>query len=192
MAVQQRARIINDSLKLIETSKKVDTRISRCDLVLEHAAALAEYEKRGIATIEPSPSSLLQEYAKRRDKLILQGLEAEVETAQARAKVATTTTSKINQLSEALLKVQRYKTETSNANALSELEAKLHGLIHQTQLDAYLDKAGKAEFKGRRKQALDQYYEALYFLKHDEIDDSLQADHISAIEAKIAELERQE
>jgi hypothetical protein len=36
---------------------------------------------------------------------------------------------------------------------------------------------------------LDQFREALYFLKHDEINDQLQAAHIGEIEKKIAELE---
>jgi len=189
MDVGQRGRIINDSVRLIEESKKLDTQISRCNLLLEHAAALAEYEKRGIPTVKPPPSALLREYTERRDELILQGLEAVVETAQARASVATTTKPKINQLSKALLKVREYKTKTSDPASLDALETKLVSLIHQTELDGYLDRARKAEFKGRWKKALDQYYEALYFLKHDEIDDSLQADHISAIEAKIAELE---
>ena len=62
------------------------------------------------------------------------------------------------------------------------------GLNHQTQLNAYLDEAKKAEFKGQRKKALDRYYDALYFLKHDEIEDALQQEHLSAIEAKINEL----
>lgn len=192
MDVGQRTRIINDSMALIDKSKKLDTQISRCELLLEHAAELAEYEKRGIPTVKPPPSALLQEYTGRRDELILQGLAAIVEAAQAKAEVATTSKAKINQLSKALLKVREYKMKTSDPAALDALEMKLGSLIHQIELDGYLEKARKAEFKGRRKQALDQYYEALYFLKHDEIDDSLQADHISAIEAKIAELESQE
>ena len=51
-----------------------------------------------------------------------------------------------------------------------------------------IEDAKKAEFKNQRKKALDKYYEALYFLKNDEIDDSLQQDHISMIESKIKEL----
>jgi len=187
--VSQRARIVNDSMRLIDESKRLDTRISRCDLLLMHAAALAKYEERGIPTIKPPPSALLKQYGEQRDDLILQGLEAEVETAQAKAEVASTVKSKINQLSKALLKVQEYKTKTSDPAPLDMLEEKLQALIHQTQLDGYLQKARKAEFKGQRNKALDQYYEALYLLKHDDINDSLQADHIAAIEGKIAELE---
>lgn len=192
MDVKQRGRIINDSMRLIEESKKLDTQISRCDLLLEHATELAEYEKRGIPSIKPPPSALLQGYRQIRDELILAGLDAAIQTAQAKADIATTTKSKINHLSKALLKVREYKTKSSDPTALHVLETELVSLIDQTELDGYLEKARKAEFKGRRKQALDQYYEALYFLKHDEIDDSLQSDHISAIEAKIAELESQE
>lgn len=54
--------------------------------------------------------------------------------------------------------------------------------------NACLEAARKAEFKGQKKKALDQCQDALYFLYNDEIDDSLQAEKIVEIEAKISEL----
>ncbi len=71
---------------------------------------------------------------------------------------------------------------------MDQLEARVRRFSHQTQLNAYLEAARKAEFKGQKKKALDQYLEALYFLRSDEIDDSLQAEKISELEAKISEL----
>jgi ssDNA-binding Zn-finger/Zn-ribbon topoisomerase 1 len=62
MDVQQRGRIINDCMKLIDESKNIKTRLSRCDLLIEHAQALLEYEHKGIPTVNPSPSHLLSEY----------------------------------------------------------------------------------------------------------------------------------
>ncbi len=67
-------------------------------------------------------------------------------------------------------------------------EAKLRKVIQEIQLSSYLNDAKKAEFKGDKKKALDKYYEALYFLQHDEIDDALQTNEIEDIEAKIKEL----
>jgi len=62
MDVQQRGRIINDCMKLIDKSKNIKTRLSRCDLLIEHAQALLEYEHKGIPTVNPSPSQLLSNY----------------------------------------------------------------------------------------------------------------------------------
>lgn len=62
MDIQQRGRIIQDCMRLINKSKNMKTRLSRCDLLIEHAQALLEYEHKGIPTVNPSPSQLLSEY----------------------------------------------------------------------------------------------------------------------------------
>jgi hypothetical protein len=120
--------------------------------------------------------------------VILRGLESTVSDARAKADVAVSGKTKIGHLTKALLTIRDYKGKASSPNLLAGLERDVADLLHQVQLDIFLDAARKAEFKGQRKKALDQYYEALYFLKNDDIEDSLQAKHISAIETKIAEL----
>jgi len=177
-------------MRLIGESKKLDTQLSRCDLLLEHAEALMKYEEKGIPTIEPLPSALLREYRIKQDELILNGLECEVKDTLIKIGVTISPKTKINHLSKALLKIREYKPKANNSELLNDLEMKLVELIHQTQLNSYLEEAKKAEFKGQRKKALENYYEALYFLKHDEIDDALQSENISALEARIAELNK--
>ena len=188
MDVAQRVRIINNSVKLVEESKKLDIRLSRCDLIVEHASALMKYEQLGIPTVEPLPSASVQEYQLMHDQIIVDGLTSEFEGARSKAEVVPSVTTKVNLLSKALLKVREYKPKANNPSILDSLEQQISQLIRDTQLAGYLDAARKAEFKGQKKKALDQYYEALYFLKHDDIDDSLQQEHINLIESKIAEL----
>ena len=62
MDIQQRGRIINDCMNLIDKSKNIDTRLSRCELLIKHAKALLEYEHKEIPTLNPSPSQLLSNY----------------------------------------------------------------------------------------------------------------------------------
>ena len=83
---------------------------------------------------------------------------------------------------------EKRKQELRDQAKLDQLEARVRRFSHETQLNAYLEAARKAEFKGQKKKALEQYKEALYFLKTDEIDDLSQAEEISKIEAKISEL----
>ncbi len=188
MDLVQRVRIINDSLKLVRESKKLDTQLSRCDLIIEHASALMKYEQLGIPTLNPLPSALIKEFQPMHDQIIVDALTSEFENARSKAEVAPSVTIKVNLLSKVLLKVREYKPKANNPSILDSLERQISQLIQDTQLAGYLDSAKKAEFKGQKKKALDQYYEALYFLKHDDIDDSLQQEHISLIESKIAEL----
>ena len=59
MDIQQRVRIINDCIKLVNESKNMSTQLSRYDLLREHAQVLLNYEHKGIPTISPSPSQFL-------------------------------------------------------------------------------------------------------------------------------------
>ena len=52
----------------------------------------------------------------------------------------------------------------------------------------YLEAARKAEFKGNVKKAIDQYQEALFFIRNDDIDDTQQRFEINEIETKLTEL----
>lgn len=189
MEIDQRIRIINDSKRIIDESKKLDTQLSRCDLILANLRELIKYADRRIITIQPSPDESIYIWMENRDKIIFESIEHEVKDTLAKVKIASSVKTKINQLSKILLQIREYKNKSNNKNLLLSLEKEITDYIHKTQLNFYLDEAKKAEFKGQKKKALDQYYEALYFLMHDEIDDSLQAEIISTIEVKIKELE---
>lgn len=188
MDVEQRGRIINDCMELVDKSKKMDTRLHRCDLLLEHAQALLEYEHKGIPTVRPLPSQLLTEYTPLHDQIVLEGVTAEIEKALAKAELAATSRTSINEANKALLKIRDGKELLHEPAKLDQIETRVRRFSHETQLNAYVEAARKAEFKGKKKNALDQYQEALYFLRNDEIDDSLQAEKIKEIEAKILEL----
>jgi hypothetical protein len=192
MDVTQRARILGDSVRLVMESSKLDTRVSRCDLILQHATALINYERCGIPTLNPLPSTLAREYRDKRDTIVLEGLEKLVADGIAKADLITNPKAKIGHVSKVLFKLRQYKDEyqgkIGDPTLLDGLEARLKDTIHGLQLNSYLEAAEKAAFKGQRKKALDQYYEALYFLKHDDIQDTLQTGNIAAIEAKIVEL----
>jgi hypothetical protein len=188
MEVTSRVRVLTESEDLVEKGKTLDTRLSRCDVILEHAQALQQYEQRSIRTTNPPPSALVKKYQAKRDVIILEGLKEEARKTQEKVNVAASAKAKVSQLSKLLLTVREYKIKASAKDLIEELERQASEAISRIQLDGYLDEAHKAEFKGNKKKALDQYYEALYFLKHDDIDDSQQASHISEIESKIAEL----
>ena len=186
--VQQRLRILNDSINIVNESKNLDTRLSRLDLLLEHANSLYRYEQRGIPIVEPLPSAILEQFRGRKDQIILETLRTITEEAEKKSATVITASSKVSSLTKALLKIREYKDKMDNKKSLIALEKKVTDMIHKIQLQGYLDQAEKAEFKGQNKKALDQYYEALYFLKHDDVDDSLQQDMISHIKDKIIEL----
>jgi len=189
--VQQRMRIINESIELFENSKKMETRLSRLDLVEEHLSAITQYEDKNIEIINPSAKSLLNKFEGKHDKIILEHMTEIAENALTKAEVATTTRTKVNAINKALLKIREMQKQLEEASSLDDLEKKLNTFIHKTQIDSFINEAKKAEFKGNNKKAIDQYQEALYFLKTDNVDDIQQQKEISEIEANIERLKNQ-
>jgi len=190
--VQQRVRIIIDCLRLISESKNLETRISRCDILIQHATALKQYEDKGISTLENNilPSKLIERYSNTKDTLILEALNDEFEQLVAKSEIIKSISTIINNASKILLKVNEMKKQLNNKDKLNEVEEKVKKFVHDKKVNSYLEAARKADFKGQKAKAIDQYKEALYFIKNDNIDDSLQANELAEVEKKIEELSK--
>jgi len=157
-----------------------------------HLEALKSYEERGIPTLpNTSPSCQLREVETARDSLVLQTVKDDVGAMVEKGNAELQAKRKIAMFTKALLKLRDYKKllrDAHNIEQIEENEKRVEKGIHRLQLETFLDTAKKAEFKGQTRKALDQYYEALYFLRNDAIDDSLQAAQISELELKIKAL----
>lgn len=68
------SRIIGDSIPIIEEGKNPGTRLSRCQLVRNHAESLLPYERLGIDTLRTPPSEIISriEWAEKRIRDIWQ------------------------------------------------------------------------------------------------------------------------
>ena len=62
--------IIQESIKLIEASPSVETKVSRCEVIIQRCENLREYEIKGIPTIDPPPSKVLQVARQQREELL--------------------------------------------------------------------------------------------------------------------------
>lgn len=186
--ITQRTRIMDDCLRLAREGKTFATRLSRCDLLLEHAEHLLQYEEKSIPTLSPLPSEILSEFRGYRDDLILEEAHQVAQKAKAKSEVASTITAKHNALASGLLKAQEIIQNSSDTLIGEELEHELKFLMHKAKLDGFLEAAKKAEFKGNKKKAVDQYQEALFFIRNDDVPDDQQSLEIRQIEAKLKEL----
>jgi len=188
LEAESRLRVIRESQDLVNKSKKLDTVLSRIDTIIEHCDALLKYEKAGINIIEPPPSTIIKIANDSRHGAIIKSVKEEVDKHMTKAKVATTPRSQITQASKALEKIEEGKKLLKSPQELDSLKMKVKAFVHTTQLNAYIEAAQKAEFKGQTKKAIDQYQEALYFIKNDDIDNDLQAEEIARFEKKISDL----
>lgn len=190
---------INDKLntirslnkKIADTSAMIGTRILDCDFLIEYAEELLEIEKKGINVSDPKQSFIIAKFQEVKKHLKLEKVKEEVEKSLEKAKLVTTIKTKINSANKALLKISDAKKKLDyGIETLKQMEIEVKHFIHKIKLDDFIEKAQKFEFKGNKKKALDQYQEALYFLKTDEINDSFQKGEIEEIEKKINELSK--
>ncbi len=121
-------------------------------------------------------------------KLIATTLEKELEEALAKAEARSTVKSKVSTLSKLAVHVEGYAAHPDAPATRPALKQRIQDVILRVQLEDHLEAARKAEFEGQRKKALDAYYEALYLLRHDEVDDAPQGDRIRPIEEKVLSL----
>ena len=186
--IQSRARVLEQSMRLADKGKTFGTRLSRCELVIEHAAYLLEFEQKGVPTVSPSPSYILDEFRDLRTQIIVSEAESVVEKAFEKSNLASTSSAKERALSAGVLKLREVTQGLEERSLVHPLEEKLRQQMHHVTLDGYLGAARKAEFKGNIKKAIDQYQEALYFIRNDDVDDAQQQSSIREIEAKLEEL----
>ncbi|MEE8592400.1 MAG: hypothetical protein V3T35_13880 [Spirochaetia bacterium] len=187
--IGRKVQIIRESADLVETGKTLKTRLGRCDDIIRIASELIDYEQRGIQTTDPPPSRLIDEFRVEKDNILIEHAREEVRKTLARAELRTTPRTQITEASKAILKIQDIRKEYGlDVPVLGELETNARRFMHRAELQGFLTEAEKAEFKGNKKKALDQYQEALFFLQRDDIDDRLQKNQIGDVEAKVREL----
>ena len=187
---QRLLRILRDPEDLAQTSGDSNTRLSECDLILERARVLLRYEKKGIRAVTPSPSEIVEKYGNVRRQIVLCGLKEDVGVLLEKARLATISPlqNPVAIADEALLRLCQARKEGGESPQLDDLEKQVTQFICRCQRDACLRAARKAESKGEKKKALEQYLSALQFFRKDEMEDSLLRETISEISSKITKL----
>jgi len=190
LSIASTRRVLDESLRLAQTGKTLSTRLGRWDLIAEKAEHLLEYERRGIPTIDPSPSQLIA-YAKRERRTILvEGLDEELASAETKAELAATPSARVNAFAKVVEAVQDARR---GAGGDDELEAQLAAIEtrartrhREVQLENLLDAARKAQFKGQTAKAINGYRDVLYELKKEP---AAHRPEIESLESLIAELQ---
>lgn len=182
-------QIIRESQNLVETGKTLKTKVGRCEDVVANATALLPFEEKGVPTCSPPPSALIEAYTAERTAVVVEHTQEEVRKILTKAELKTSPRTKINAATKAVLKLDEARNEWGvDHPQLDAMEDTVRGFIHRAELDGYLEAAEKAEFKGQKKKALDQYQEALYFLRTDHVPDDEQSAQIADMERKIETL----
>lgn len=188
LEVASRLRVLNESVHLAGNSKKLETKLSRCDLVIAHATALERYEVRGIPVCNPPPSSFRRRFEVFRKGILVEQLEADEAAFMTKLGVLPSLKARLTEASKFLVRITAFRQQNPDVEELAGLAERVEVLQQREQLAVYLEEAKRAEFKHHDKKALGHYYDALYFLRNDKVDDALQYGEIAVIEEKIKSL----
>ena len=186
--VSQSLRIAKQSLQIASSTKKLDTMLSRLKLALDKFHELLKYERRGIATTEPSPSEGIKTIKTGRQTMVLEWVEQEFANARSKSQTGTTPASKIRPYTKLLENFSSIYTELDDVKEIKEIESDVRQEMDTVRLSVEIERAEKLAFKGQKKRACNAYLDALYLLRKDSIPDDQQRTEILEIESKIKEL----
>jgi len=195
--VQGRLRIYEESVDLIDKTKKYDIAVSRCDLIIEQLEALKLYEKKGITFFKSSMNNLINQIISLKNGKINDLLKDELQSVDKKVKASATINTKVSTLNKAIMSIEE-KIELLDSRGsdfenfkkeLSNTISNFSNQVHEIKYCDFIENGKKAEFKENFKKALDQYLEALYIIENkQEFADTLDKKEISDLKNKVEEL----
>ena len=186
--VPSTVRVINQSLEIATSSKKLDTILSRFGVAENGCRKLRKYERRGVSTTNPAPSELIERIASTRRSTVLSWIDRELLAARAKSEVATTPAGKIGGYTKLLETINTIYAEVDDIAELWDAETAVRQELDSVRLKTEIDRGARLVFKGQKKRACEAYLDALYLLRGDSIPDHQQQAEIKEIENKIRSL----
>jgi len=186
MDIKQHAQVITHCMREVEESQNIETRLSGCEQIVEHAKELKVYERKGVATLNPLPSHLITLYTDRQKVIVEENIESEVKKiVNHSAKEAASV--KIEKAHKVLTNIIEFKERFPHLQEIEKFENRINHYLYETQLKMYMENASEAESKGLKREALEQYKEALQYLQDKKIEVSDLAKRVREIAVKILE-----
>lgn len=179
-------RVVDESINIVNTTKNNGTKISRCDVVVDKLSYLTrQYPHR--EDIEKSLNDTVDYRCHLHDSIV----EEQVDKFLTKSKLAKTLTGKLNNANKALevLKEATTNKYVDQKKVVASV-AFVKDYMHHAELQDIKTKAERFEFKENYKKALSYYQDVLFFLRKDDIEDSLQTKEIKRLEQKIKEMKR--
>jgi len=109
--------------------------------IMRIATQLYEYEKKGIPTLNPSPSSYLRDKDKEWDRYISIGLEREFDRLLKAVFDLKTPKAKIKRIEKFATIVSEYKQKMTDPSSVSKVEQKIEKLLKQTENELVVKKS---------------------------------------------------
>jgi hypothetical protein len=130
--VAETRRLTKDSVDVIEKSTVLDTRLSRCDFLIELFGRLSKYESKGIPVIDPLPSTMIENSKTWRNSILTHTLTMQLATVFADSSASKTTKAKLRPLDKFMKKLLVYQQKYPDAG-LDSLIANVQEAIDEVK-----------------------------------------------------------
>ena len=181
-------RVVEESLRIVSSSKKLDTILSHLGAAEGGCRSLLRYEAQGIVSTDPPPSEFLEAIAADRQGAIREWLARERTAAHVKADAATTPASKTRGYTKLLESIGDLYAKVDDIAELKSTELAVRQDLDWVRLDIEIERADRLAFRGQKKRACEAYLDALFLLRGDSVPDAEQGPTISRIETRIVEL----
>ena len=141
-----------------------------------------------ISVSDPSPSTVIANLEEVKEEILAEQIELILKDSISKAKLAKTDSSTTAAINKGITKLENLSEIVGDEDSVFKAIDKLNSQSNKILYSYFIEKAKKFEFKEQYSKALDQYYEALYVLKTDDVDDAEQGAEIKELELKIQEL----
>jgi hypothetical protein len=166
--IARHVEIIEESNEILMKTKNFKTKIGRIETIKSNVDILEnEYLSKGIVIKGIHTDQIMSEL---NDMFNLSVEEEALRQSQKhmdKARVVKTATAKINNANKSLLVLKDFKDEYGYENP--EMIKEIGFFIFESQLNEYITKAEKEEFKGNHKKSLDAYLDALFFVENEKV-----------------------
>lgn len=180
--------IIQESLRIVANSSNWETKKSRMALVIDKLETLVSTYNNHKDT--ETFRSELERYKEQQAELHLLAAKEPVKICIIKARNSKAVSTQLNQFSKALTIIDEATFDPLvDRVELTKLREAVVLARSQVEMIGHTSQGAKQEFKGNKAKALDSYQEALWHLLNDDVDDSLQAEEIERLKAKIAALQ---
>lgn len=173
--------IISESLKIVQKSKNLDTKLSRVGVAITIAEKLVtNYPHR------EDVASCLEGLRKAKCELYTECYIDKTKRYVNQANVSNIHKTKVSNATKALAIIEEgLHDDDAHKERLEDVKQKIISYIHAVEKDDLEKKAEKHAFKGEYGKAASAYLDTIYYLHNDHIDDSQQQKDIEALYEKV-------
>ncbi|MEC7161957.1 MAG: hypothetical protein VXW57_09140, partial [Pseudomonadota bacterium] len=186
--IDQRVRIVLESIGIAKKSKNISTAISRLNLAAGHCDVLQEYYRKGLPTLTVPPVEVAADLRSEVTRLVGQAINDQRFAARQKAEDAAGDAAKLGGYAKAISVLTKLMDDVSD---VTEIETAIEALRQERdglRFDLIGRKAEVAAAKGQTKKAVGLWIDAIMALRHDSTPDAMQSDRIATAEEKIREL----